>query len=70
MARTVSNKRGSVRGAPPDVYMAFSTFGDGDEDNDRVIGEVVDWTKSMLMAAIWFIVIMLGIFVWTLIFDE
>lgn len=28
---TIGNKRGSVRGAPPQVYIGFGTYTDGDD---------------------------------------
>jgi len=63
MARhTVAFKRGSARGAPPDVYMPFGTF--DDDGNDEAILDVMGWCKGMASAAIWFVVIIVFLIVW------
>jgi hypothetical protein len=46
---TIGNKRGSVRGAPPDVYIPFSDFSSGNEDP---FSEAAEIFKSFLLMAI------------------
>jgi len=64
MARhTIGNKRGSVRGAPPDVYIPFGSFTDGDErepwEDAFNLGKMV-----LKMAAAWVVIWSLIVILW------
>ena len=49
---TIGSKRGSVRGAPPEVYIGFGDHGDGDDDECWF--EIIKLGKAFfLFAAIW-----------------
>jgi hypothetical protein len=63
MARhTIGYKRGSVRGAPPQVYIPFGTF-EQNEDDPEPWESVFDYVKGLLLAALGFVI--LG-FLWVL----
>jgi len=59
--RTVGDKRGSVRGAPPDVYLAFGNLGDDDVD---IIQSVLHTCWSFLKGIGIFVLVLLGLLVW------
>ena len=52
---TVGNKRGSVRGAPPDVYLSFGNLGDDDPD---IIESVLNIVKSICSGLVLTLVVM------------
>ena len=54
MARhTIGTKRGSVRGAPPSVYIPFGSF--GDDDDDAPWEEALDFCKGLLGISVFFL---------------
>lgn len=42
---TIGNKRGSVRGAPPDVYMGFASI----DGNSEAMDETITLAKRFLL---------------------
>jgi hypothetical protein len=56
MARhTIGNKRGSVRGAPPDVYVPFGSFTDEDDAEPWI--EALSLCKRMAFIAIGWVIL-------------
>ena len=63
MARhTIGNKRGSVRGAPPDVYVGFSSF--GDEDDPETWEETLDFFKGLLGGLAFIVLVIVACVLW------
>lgn len=52
---TIGTKRGSVRGAPPQIYAPFGSYGDCDDHIKASVKFFADW----LVLAIGFVVVML-----------
>jgi len=47
---TIGNRRGSVRGAPPDVYVGFASI---DDDGESMGEAVALFVKFFLIAGMW-----------------
>lgn len=67
MARTISNKRGSVRGAPPQVYVPFSSF-TSEADEGDVFRPVIFFFGGLIKAAIAYVITIFFIFLFWLFF--
>lgn len=63
MARhTIGDKRGSVRGAPPDMYIPFGSL--GDDDDPAPWEDVFDLAKAGLTAAGLFLLLVFLLVCW------
>jgi len=58
---TVGNKRGSVRGAPPDVYLPFCSL-DGDDDDS--LRPAIQLFGHFFKGAALFLVIIFALVLW------
>ena len=54
---TISQRRGSVRGAPPDVYVGFGSFHKNEEEEDKSMEPVAQLFGNMIAAAVAYLVI-------------
>lgn len=54
---TIGNKRGSVRGAPPDVYVGFASF---DDDDGAAWEDALDVYKGFICGLVFFTVIVVA----------
>lgn len=63
MARhTIGNKRGSVRGAPPDVYVPFGSF--GEDDDPAPWQDSFDYCKGLLGGMVFFLLVIGACVIW------
>jgi hypothetical protein len=60
---TIGDKRGSVRGAPPDVYLGFTSFEKKSEEAE-VFGPVLDFFGCLCKGALLYLAIILFAIVW------
>lgn len=57
---TIGDRRGSVRGAPPDLYIPFGSFGNEEEATKPAI----QFFGFLLKGAGFFLLVMLALVVW------
>ncbi len=62
---TIGSKRGSVRGAPPEVYVGFGDHGDGD-DAECWVEMLLIGKHVGLMAIIWYMLYGLAYVLWAI----
>jgi len=53
---TIGNKRGSVRGAPPDVYMGFASFHGSEEEENDAIKPAIEFFSLIVKGAVIYLV--------------
>lgn len=63
---SIGSRRGSVRGAPPQVYVPFGTYGADDEHIRAAVKFFADW----LRIAAFFVLIMFAIAVYVILFRD
>lgn len=66
MARhTIGNKRGSVRGAPPQVYIPFSSFTDESDPGHDPFAETITLFKRFVLFGLgWLLIFFLLTVLW------
>jgi hypothetical protein len=52
---TIGDKRGSVRGAPPDVYIPFGTFQDDEDDLNEAFRPVIKFFGQLALSGLLFV---------------
>jgi len=60
---TIGDRRGSVRGAPPDVYVGFGDFGN-DEQMAEAFLPVIKFFGFLLKGAVLFLLLMFLLVAW------
>jgi len=65
MARhTIGDKRGSVRGAPPDVYIPFGSFSSSERSAEEAMRPVIRFFGMIFQWMIFYLVAILVAVVW------
>lgn len=62
---TIGNKRGSVRGAPPEVYLGFTAVHGSEEEEADAMRPVIHHFACCGRAALYYL---LGVFIWVIIY--